>query len=107
MVCSIAYGTLIFDQVEIRAFTLCLLDDARASIMALFEIMHSFLAASITILAIVTESEIAERTRGLLLISSLDSTRASFTAATSPATTATVPCVLSGEAAADSGARKH
>jgi hypothetical protein len=49
------------------------------------------LLASITILAMLTASEIAARTRGLLLAISLDSTRASFTAAISPATTATVP----------------
>jgi hypothetical protein len=37
-----------------------------------------------------TESEMAQRTRGERLLISLESTRASFTAAIRPATTATV-----------------
>jgi hypothetical protein len=43
--------------------------------------------------AIVTDSEMMDRTRELLLCISLDSTRASFTAATRPPTTATTPAV--------------
>ena len=65
------------------------------------------LLASITKRAIVIESDIADRTRGLLLSISLDSIRASFTAAMNPATTARAPVDLSVEAAAESGARKQ
>jgi hypothetical protein len=56
---------------------------------------QDLLLSSSTILAIVTESEMRDRTRGLLLWISLDSTRASFTAATRPATTAKDPAALS------------
>jgi hypothetical protein len=48
----------------------------------------SVLAASKTILASMTDSEMIERTCWLLLRISVDCTRASFTAAMSPATTA-------------------
>jgi hypothetical protein len=48
-----------------------------------------------------------DRTHGLLFCISPDSTRAGFTAAMSPATTASAPVDLSAETAAESGARKH
>jgi hypothetical protein len=50
---------------------------------------------------------IADRTRGLLLAIFLDSTRASFTAAISPATTASALADLPVDTAAESGARKQ
>jgi hypothetical protein len=53
--------------------------------------IHFALLASITMRASVIESEIAERTLGLRFCNSIDSTRASLTAAIRPATTATVP----------------
>jgi hypothetical protein len=68
---------------------------------------HFALLASITIRAIVIESLMIDRTRGLLFCISPDSTRASFTAAISPATTDRAPTDLSAETAAESGARKQ
>ncbi len=56
--------------------------------------------------AMVMDSEMMDRTRGLLFRISADSTRANFTAAIRPATTAKAPADLSA-AAAESGARKQ
>ena len=64
-------------------------------------------ASAITIFAIVIESVIADLTRGLRLCNSPDSTRASFTAAIRPATTARAPADLSVEPATERGARKQ
>jgi hypothetical protein len=65
------------------------------------------LLAATTIRAIVMDSEMMDRTRGLLFSISLDSTRASFTAATRLGTTARAPADFSGDAAVESGVRKQ
>ena len=65
------------------------------------------LVSSITIRAMLTESAIAQRTRGLRLPNSSDSTFASLTAAVRPATRATVPDDRSGATVAEMGARKQ
>ena len=65
------------------------------------------LCASITMRGSAIESEIAERTHGLRFCSSIDSTRASLTAAIRPATIAAVPPDLSDDLAAERGARKQ
>jgi hypothetical protein len=79
---------LVFGQVELRVRQLPL---RRVAVPALWPDASSFRFAGLDDMrASVIESEIADRTRGLRFCNSIDSTRASFTAAIRPATTATV-----------------
>jgi hypothetical protein len=72
-----------------------------------FPCHHFALLASITMRAIAIESLMIDRARGLLFWISPDSTRASFTAAISPVTTAKAPADFSVETASENGARKR
>ncbi len=105
MVGFIPIFALVFGQVELRVRQLPL---RRVAVPALWPDASSFRFAGLDDMrASVIESEIADRTRRLRFCNSIDSTRASFTAAIRPATTATVPPDLSDDPAAESGARKQ
>ena len=91
------------DERSARPFVPCGKRKRGASIRSCFGVIPSLLLVSTTIRAIVMDSEMMQRARGLQFCISLDSTRANFTAATSPVTIATIPVVR----AARSRLRSH